>query len=140
MKTRDWSVLQANVSGGRLLRRQLLFITPAGRALYAQYIPALRARERAMLACLTRPERKAFERLLDKLAGHVPHWAAPGKLSVIRPSRHGRSQTPGSLLRTRTRQISRANTVTVTANGPRMSPDGPNRMTPPTTEMNAGMV
>jgi MarR family transcriptional regulator, temperature-dependent positive regulator of motility len=61
-------------------RRQILFITPAGRALYAQYIPTLRERERAMLACLTRPERKAFERLLDKLAGHVPLWAAPGEL------------------------------------------------------------
>ncbi len=34
-------------------RRQILFITPAGRALYAQYIPALRERERNMLACLT---------------------------------------------------------------------------------------
>ena len=61
-------------------RRQNLFITPAGRALYAQYIPALRERERAMLSCLTQPERKAFERLLDKLAAHVPQWAAPGEL------------------------------------------------------------
>lgn len=61
-------------------RRQHLFITPAGRALYAQYIPALRERERAMLSCLTRSECKAFERLLDKLAGHVPIWAAPSEL------------------------------------------------------------
>ena len=61
-------------------RRQLLFITPAGRTLYGQYIPALRERERAMLACLTRPERKAFERLLDKLACHVPDWAPLGEL------------------------------------------------------------
>ena len=61
-------------------RRQILFITPAGRALYAQYIPALRERERNMLACLTQPERKTFERLLDKLAGHVPLWAALGEL------------------------------------------------------------
>jgi DNA-binding MarR family transcriptional regulator len=61
-------------------RRQLLFITPAGRALYAQYIPALRAREQAMLACLTPSEHKAFERLLDKLASHAPQWAAPGDL------------------------------------------------------------
>lgn len=57
-------------------RRQLLYITAAGRALYARYIPALRERERAMLACLTQAERKEFERLLDKLAGQVPHWAA----------------------------------------------------------------
>lgn len=61
-------------------RRQHLFITPAGRALYARYIPALREREHAMLACLTQQERKAFERLLDKLAGHVPVWAPPGEL------------------------------------------------------------
>jgi len=57
-------------------RRQLLYIMPAGRALYARYIPALRARERAMLAVLTQAERKEFERLLDKLAGEVPQWAA----------------------------------------------------------------
>jgi hypothetical protein len=25
-------------------------------------------------------EQQAFERLLDKLASHVPHWAAPGDL------------------------------------------------------------
>jgi MarR family transcriptional regulator, temperature-dependent positive regulator of motility len=61
-------------------RRQLLYITPAGRALYAQYIPRLRERERAMLSCLTRAERSEFERLLDKLAGHVPHWAAVDEL------------------------------------------------------------
>jgi DNA-binding MarR family transcriptional regulator len=61
-------------------RRQHLFITPAGRALYARYIPALRQRERAMLASLTRPERKAFERLLDKLVADVPRWATPGEL------------------------------------------------------------
>jgi MarR family transcriptional regulator, temperature-dependent positive regulator of motility len=54
----------------------LLFITPAGRALYEKYIPHLRERERAMLSCLTRSERTQFEHLLDKLAGHVPHWAS----------------------------------------------------------------
>jgi DNA-binding MarR family transcriptional regulator len=61
-------------------RRQLLFITPAGRALYARYIPALRERERAMLACLSPREKQTFERLLDKLASHVPRWAAVGEL------------------------------------------------------------
>ena len=59
-------------------RRQFLFITPASRALYARYIPALR--ERAMLACLTQQERRTFELLLDKLASHVPQWAAVGEL------------------------------------------------------------
>ena len=57
-------------------RRQLLFITPAGRALYARYIPALREREREMLSVLTQAERKQFERLLDKLSSHVPQWSA----------------------------------------------------------------
>ncbi|MCP3397302.1 MarR family winged helix-turn-helix transcriptional regulator [Bradyrhizobium sp. CCGB20] len=61
-------------------RRQQLFMTAAGRALYAKYIPALRERERAMLACLTRSERSEFERLLDKLAAHVPQWAALDEL------------------------------------------------------------
>jgi DNA-binding MarR family transcriptional regulator len=61
-------------------RRQFLFITPAGRALYARYIPALRERERAMLACLTQQEKRTFELLLDKLASHVPQWAAVGEL------------------------------------------------------------
>jgi DNA-binding MarR family transcriptional regulator len=61
-------------------RRQHLFITPAGRALYARYIPTLRARERAMLSCLTKAECRAFESLLDKLSAHVPRWAAPDDL------------------------------------------------------------
>ena len=57
-------------------RRQLLFITPAGRALYARYIPGLRERERAMLSVLSQAEQRQFERLLDKLASHVPEWSA----------------------------------------------------------------
>ena len=61
-------------------RRQQLFITSAGRALYAQYIPLLRKRESAMLASLTRSERGTFERLLDKLVGDVPRWAAVAEL------------------------------------------------------------
>lgn len=61
-------------------RRQFLYITAAGRALYARYIPALREREEAMLACLTAAERRTFERLLDKLSAHVPHWATVGEL------------------------------------------------------------
>lgn len=61
-------------------RRQKLYMTPAGRALYAQYIPALRERERAMLSCLTSSEQKHLERLLDKLAEHVPHWSDVNEL------------------------------------------------------------
>lgn len=61
-------------------RRQLLFITQAGRALCARYIPKLRDRERAMLACLTPREKQMFERLLDKLGSHVPQWATLAEL------------------------------------------------------------
>ncbi|MFN8757248.1 MAG: MarR family winged helix-turn-helix transcriptional regulator [Tagaea sp.] len=82
--------LKANISRGiialetkGLLRRekgkgdarlQRLHITEDGRALYKRYMPALKSRERAMLACLTKAERTAFEGLLDKLAAHVPNW------------------------------------------------------------------
>jgi DNA-binding MarR family transcriptional regulator len=59
-------------------RRQFLFLTEAGRALYARYIPELKARERAMLACLSAAELRSLNRLLDKLADHVPEWASPG--------------------------------------------------------------
>jgi len=61
-------------------RRQFLFITEAGRALYGRYIPALRDREQAMLACLSAAERRTFERILDKLAAHVPVWANAAEL------------------------------------------------------------
>ena len=61
-------------------RRQLLFLTAAGRDLYARYIPALRAREQAMLSCLSAAERKQFDRLLDKLSAHVPQWGSLSEL------------------------------------------------------------
>ncbi|MET0427013.1 MAG: MarR family winged helix-turn-helix transcriptional regulator [Microvirga sp.] len=61
-------------------RRQLLFLTEAGRALYSNYIPALRAREEAMLACLSKAERKRLDQLLDKLAAHVPEWGSVAEL------------------------------------------------------------
>jgi MarR family transcriptional regulator, temperature-dependent positive regulator of motility len=57
-------------------RRQLLFLTPAGRELHARFMPTLEARERAMLACLSAREAEQFERLLNKLSDHVPDWAA----------------------------------------------------------------
>lgn len=88
--------LKANISRGiialekkGLLRRamdaadnrlQKLYITPAGRALYQRYIPQLRAREEAMLACLSRAELKTLEGLLDKLAAHVPEWSGPDEV------------------------------------------------------------
>lgn len=56
-------------------RRQLIFLTEAGRRLHARFMPMLQARERAMLACLNARERKQLNRLLDKLARHVETWA-----------------------------------------------------------------
>jgi DNA-binding MarR family transcriptional regulator len=56
-------------------RRQLLYLTPAGRQLHSRFMPVLEARERAMLACLTAREAEQFERLLNKLGDHVPDWA-----------------------------------------------------------------
>ncbi len=61
-------------------RRQLLFLTPDGRDLYERYIPALKAREAAMLDCLSGDERAQLGRLLDKLAAHVPHWGFASEL------------------------------------------------------------
>lgn len=61
-------------------RRQRLFLTNAGRTLYGRYIPALRAREKAMLACLSSSERQQFDGLLDKLAQHVPQWGSLSEL------------------------------------------------------------
>lgn len=61
-------------------RRQRLFLSEAGRALYQRYIPTLKAREAAMLSCLSAQERKELERLLDKLAAHVPNWGSLSEL------------------------------------------------------------
>ena len=61
-------------------RRQLLFLTEAGREMYQRYIPMLRARERAMLECLSKSERRQLDRLLDKLGAHVPNWAKASEL------------------------------------------------------------
>lgn len=61
-------------------RRQSLYLTESGRALYKRYMPKLKQREHAMLSCLQPPERKLFGKLLDKLARHVPQWAAMGDL------------------------------------------------------------
>ncbi len=61
-------------------RRQLLFLTAAGREMYQRYIPMLRARERAMLECLSKSERRQLDRLLDKLGAHVPNWAKASEL------------------------------------------------------------
>jgi DNA-binding MarR family transcriptional regulator len=56
-------------------RRQLLFLTDAGRRLHDRFMPMLESRERAMLACLSTREREQLERLLNKLSRHTPEWA-----------------------------------------------------------------
>src|SRR4051794_15518052 len=45
-------------------RRQLLFLTEPGLNVYERYIPALKAREQAMLSCLSLAERRQFDTLL----------------------------------------------------------------------------
>jgi MarR family transcriptional regulator, temperature-dependent positive regulator of motility len=61
-------------------RRQRLYLMAGGRNIYQRYIPALRVREQAMLSCLSATERRQFERLLDKLAAHVPQWGSLSEL------------------------------------------------------------
>lgn len=61
-------------------RRQLLWLTDQGRALYERYVPLLIAREEAMLACLSGSERQQLGALLDKLAAHVPNWGHASEL------------------------------------------------------------
>jgi DNA-binding MarR family transcriptional regulator len=61
-------------------RRRLLFMTDAGRDVYQRYIPMLREREKAMLECLSKAERRQLDRLLDKLGAHVPNWAKASEL------------------------------------------------------------
>lgn len=61
-------------------RRQRLFLTDAGRQIYNLYAPALKAREAAMLSCLSQSERGQLDRLLEKLAAHVPNWGSAGEL------------------------------------------------------------
>ncbi len=57
-------------------RRLLLYLTPAGHELHGRFMPALIAREQAMLACLTAHELDVFTSLLGKLSDHTPDWAS----------------------------------------------------------------
>lgn len=68
----------------RLLRRRpnpadsrsaLLRITPAGRRSYAAILAMLQTRQQAMLAPLTRAERKRLTALLDKLIARDDGWS-----------------------------------------------------------------
>ena len=55
-------------------RRQLLFMTAAGRALHDRYMPGLAQREADMLACLSEKERLQFNDILRKLCAHARGW------------------------------------------------------------------
>ena len=63
-------------------RRTMLRLSLKGRALYRRVVPLAAARERALLAVLTAPERRQLERLLAKLheraeAMFAGHGSAP---------------------------------------------------------------
>lgn len=64
-------------------RRQLLFVTAAGRALHDRFMPGLVQREADMLACLTETERQQFDDILRKMCAHARDW---NDSSVINPS------------------------------------------------------
>jgi len=55
-------------------RRQVLYLTDTGRALHDKFFPMLCEREKWMMQCLTKRELDQFDRLLRKVADHVPYW------------------------------------------------------------------
>lgn len=56
-------------------RRQIIFITAAGRRQHDSFMPGLIERERAMMACLSEGERKQLDKLLTKLCAHTTEWS-----------------------------------------------------------------
>src|SRR5690606_32080318 len=56
-------------------RRQLLFMTAAGRALHDRFMPGLVQREADMLKCLSDKERRQFDDILRKLCAHTRSWS-----------------------------------------------------------------
>jgi len=55
-------------------RRLVLFITREGRQMHKRFMPGLKAREAAMMACLAPPERATLESLLQKLCANAASW------------------------------------------------------------------
>ena len=55
-------------------RRQIIFITAAGRRQHDSFMSGLIEREQAMMACLSEGERKQLDKLLSKLCAHTPEW------------------------------------------------------------------
>ena len=56
-------------------RKQLLYLTPAGREIYSEFMPLLIDREHRMIECLSESEKVRLRALLSKVAAHVPTWA-----------------------------------------------------------------
>src|SRR5690606_22597296 len=56
-------------------RRQLLFMTAAGRAVHDQFMPGLVRRETNMLTCLSKTERQQFDNILRKMCSHARSWS-----------------------------------------------------------------
>jgi DNA-binding MarR family transcriptional regulator len=56
-------------------RRLVIFITKNGRKLHDQFMPGLRAREQAMIDCLSPKELEDMTRLMRKLCAHTPNWS-----------------------------------------------------------------
>lgn len=55
-------------------RRQVLKLTPAGRAAYSDLVTYFVEREEAMLACLTTAERRILRKLMTKLTDNMDDW------------------------------------------------------------------
>lgn len=55
-------------------RRQLIYLTEAGRLMYDSFISLLSRREEQMMSPLDPKERKVLVQILGKLAAHVPNW------------------------------------------------------------------
>ena len=56
-------------------RRQVLKLTPAGRAAYEDLVTFFIERQEAMLGCLTEEERLSLRKLMLKLTDHMDGWA-----------------------------------------------------------------
>jgi DNA-binding MarR family transcriptional regulator len=55
-------------------RRQLIYMTPAGKKMHSRFMPGLVARESDMLSCLTDEDRDNMHAILIKLCAHAPSW------------------------------------------------------------------
>ena len=56
-------------------RRQLIYITAAGRKMHNRFMPGLVQREQDMMNCLSPGEQKTLEALLKKMCAQAPIWS-----------------------------------------------------------------